>query len=254
MNFRIQILLLCILAQSLVLSAQTEKEVTKRKMIWYGFSEEIEIRKKWHINAEFEERHFIDSLQQAEYKFGLSGLYDINKNWNAGIGVSYAREGFNEFILPEFRLEQEFNNKHKYKWLTITNRYKIEERFFRSKVSGEVPEEYNFAMRFRLRLGFDLTLAKFGENKNPLKLRLNDEIFINAGKMFVKNIFDQNRFYAGISYRPVKSLTFGAGYMNAFKQRKSGYKYYDKHIIRFSIEHELSFGKKKKVPEETGKL
>ena len=247
-------LTLCLLLQAFSSFAQDEKEVKKQKMIWYSFSEEIEIRKKWHIGAEFEERHFFDPLLQEEYKATLSGAYDISKNWRAGIGLIYAREGFDEFILPEFRVEQEFSNRHKYNWVAITNRYKIEERFFRDKEDGVIPKEYYFSMRFRYRLGFDFTLAKFGKQEHPLKLRVSDELMVNAGKMFVKNIFDQNRFYAGISYSPVKSLTFSAGYMNAFKQRKSAYKYYDKHILRFGIEHELSFGKKKKTPVEGDKL
>ncbi len=234
-------------SDSLFAQKEKEKEITYKSMVWYEFSEEMEFRKKWILELDGEERHYINPLSQSEFKVGIGGGYIINKHWRAMLGFSYAQEEDEGAGVPELRVEQEFYNKQKFKWLVISNRYKIEERFIQDAEAGNLSGDYFFALRFRYRLGLDFTLAEFGENKNALKLKVNDEIMINAGKEFVKNIFDQNRFYGGLSYTPVKGLSIGIGYMNAFKERKSGYKFYDKHIVRISIEHELSFpGKKAK--------
>lgn len=72
-----------------------------------------------------------------------------------------------------------------------------------------------------------------------MKAILYEELLINAGKMIVKNTFDQNRLYAGLQWGLNPNVAFEMGYLNSFQQRANGEDYFDRDIIRLSFIHKL---------------
>jgi hypothetical protein len=77
------------------------------------------------------------------------------------------------------------------------------------------------------------------ERKHPLKLKISNEILLNAGSKVVRNTFDQNRFYTGVNYAITKNISVECGYLNWFQQRPTGDQFYNRNILRLSLFHKI---------------
>src|SRR5690606_31654733 len=91
------------------------------------------------------------------------------------------------------------------KKVKFNHRLRVEERFFNPLHNPN--NSFNF--RFRYSFAISFTLFKLSKN-NPESLfilRINDEIFINAGKETPTQTFDQNRFVVSPTFQLNKSLS-----------------------------------------------
>jgi hypothetical protein len=150
--------------------------------------------------------------------------------------------------VPELRPHIQVGHKKPYKHLTVIHRYRVEARFFHNvnEDQTELADGYNFGnYRFRYQLQLQIPLWKIS-GKSSLKLRINDELMINAGRHITRNVFDQNRIYAALLMDITPDLGVEVGYMKWFQQRPSGVDFYDRNILRFSFHHRLRLNKKEK--------
>lgn len=224
------------------------KDIRHSKLLWFDFSETIKFNKKWSLVTEYSPRFVIDPIEVSQNVIRSYGVYNLGENWSVGAGFAAFFNKTNDITVHELRPEQFLFYKQQFekaKRLTILHRFRIEERFARKTSGGEITSGYNFAMRYRYRIGLEITLAKLGAKENPLKCFANEEIFLQTGEL-VLNIFEQNRILAGVSYRVVKGLTLAAGYMNIFRQTRTAGVYDKIHTFRFSIQHELNLTDRKK--------
>lgn len=90
-------------------------------------------------------------------------------------------------------------------------------------------------------------LAEF--NNQSLKLKVYDELLVNAGKSIVYNRFDHNRIYAGLSYAVLKGIEVEAGYLNWYQQRPAGDQFYNRHILNFAFIHRIDLMNKRNDSE-----
>ncbi|MES2620625.1 MAG: DUF2490 domain-containing protein [Bacteroidota bacterium] len=228
------------------------KEIITQQHIWYDFTETIKVHPKWSVLINLGERHAYKPFAQSQTLPRAYFLHHFKSNWSIGAGFVNFWTWDGDLAVPELRPEQWFFYRQKFEQiqiLTIAHRFKIEERFIHKTEGDALAAGYTFSMRFRYQIGAELVLFTTGKNNNPFKLRLSDEVMLQAGKDIIYNVFDQNRATAGFSYRPIEGLTFSASYMNVFRQRRAGNKFDHIHTLRLGIEHEIAIKQKQKTPK-----
>lgn len=236
---------LCIFFISVDMLAQ--KSITNQNLIWYGYFQTLQFSPKWYWQTEIQERHFVNPSTQ--HQFIVRGhLHKIlgNSGWETSIGMCLFLQNpndpkaVNKLTVPELRPHIEFAKKQKFKFLTLDHRYKLEARFFHNTNAAKTDLEngYNFGnYRFRYRLQASILAWQIDETR-ALKLKVSDEIHLNMGSKIVKNVFDQNRIYAGLSIDILPDLTFDVGYLNWFQQSAIG-NFFNRDILRLTVFHKI---------------
>ena len=227
----------------------TAKKITTRPVAWYGYINSLQLSPKWTLTTDIGERNYIDNGKQAQFLIRSKVNYVLGQNWDAGIGFAYFETktfdpaSTSTLGVPELRPFQEFNNKQKFNKITLSHRYRIEERYFKKTASDKLIDGYNFNFRFRYMFTFEYNLYKSKDNKKSFGIKAGDEIMVNAGKNIVNNMFDQNRLFAAVNYQPVNNLSFEIGYMNSFQEKSSGTQFNNANIYRLSIFHKIKLYK-----------
>ena len=233
----------------------TGRQVTQQQLIWYAYNNTLEFSQKWSLTTEVHERRFINPDEQHQFQVASRLNHNLGKNWSASAGFIYFLQSPHDpysksnLVVPELRPYIQFENKQPLGKFGIGHRYRIEKRFFRNTADGELAEGYNTNYRFRYRLGLEYQLTTI--NDLPLKVKVSDELHINAGEKITYNWFDQNRIYAGINYAVHKNVNVEAGYLHWFQQRSAGNQFYSRDIINIAINHKIDLKKKQSpAPEE----
>jgi long-subunit fatty acid transport protein len=226
------------------LQAQNEKNVDHQKLLWTRYYNLLTINDKWSLHSEFDNRIFLNPVEENLYEFRVQGRYKINKDFEVGAGYAYfsvatqSQEITFDFNVPEYRgqqdiiWKQEYNNK-----FVLSQRFMVEERFFHNANKDGLLPGTTFFWRFRYRLQGEYSFWK--KENQFLKAIIYDELMINGGKNVVKNTFDQNRIYAALQYGINKNIALELGYLHSFQQRASGNDYFDRDIIRFTFFHKI---------------
>jgi hypothetical protein len=115
---------------------------------------------------------------------------------------NYAPNGLDKITVNEHRIFQQFTSKQKVGKLSLTHRYRFEQRFV----------EDDFKARFRYFLAFKLPFKGTEEALSKYYLSAYNEIFLNTKSSF----FDRNRVYGGLGYQLNKTVHLEVGYMNQF--------------------------------------
>lgn len=231
------------------LYAQTEKNIDHQSLLWTRYYNLLTINEKWSLHSEFDNRIFLNPVEENLYEFRVQGRYKIEDNFEVGTGFAYfsvatqVPEITTDFNVPEYRGQQDIIWKQDIGKITLLQRFQIEERFFHNINNEGLLPGTTFYWRFRYRLQGEYSFWK--KENQFLKAILSDELMINRGKNVVKNTFDQNRIYAALQYGINKNITLELGYLNSFQQRASGFDYFNRDIIRFTFFHKINLQKKK---------
>lgn len=229
----------------------SQKNITEQDLIWYGYFQTFQINQKSNLQTEIQERHFVKPF--AQHQFLMRGHYHRlieNTNWEASVGFAFFLQNpnnpnsLNKLTTPELRPHFELSNNQKVGKLILDHRYRAEARFFDNINTDSTKSDtgYNFEnYRFRYRLQVSVPIFKRLKN-SQLKLKLSDEILINAGNNIVKNVFDQNRIYFALSASISSNFTIEAGYLKLLQQRNTG-DFYARDILRFTAFHKINFKK-----------
>jgi hypothetical protein len=149
-------------------------------------------------------------------------------------------------VVPELRPHVEFNFRTHLGRVTFGHRYRAEARFFHDVLANELVDSYTFS-NYRLRYQFAVEvplLNKAASRPDRLYLRAAEEIMLNAGAKVVHNTFDQNRIDGGAGFWILPTLGVELGYLDQFQQRPSGSAYYDRRILRLTINHRIDLSKR----------
>jgi hypothetical protein len=146
-------------------------------------------------------------------RFSLSPLGYMNTNEYIGKEADYLR-------LPYHELRTTFQFFHHIKQLDgkimHTWRYRYEMRW--QERPGQEEYRYLNRFRFRYRIRYLINTNDFYQN-NVLYLAVSNEIGLNFGKNVVYNVFNQNRFYAGIGYRFLNAARVEVRYVDRIRTR-----------------------------------
>jgi hypothetical protein len=230
------------------LTAQSDKNIDHQSILWTRYNNQLTLSDKWSLHSEFDNRLFIQPVQENLYVIRIQGRYKLNDHLESGAGFAYfsvdtqVPEINPDYNTPEYRGQQDITWKQNAGKITFNQRFQLEERFIHNANKVELLPGTTFSWRFRYRLQADYTFWK--KEKQLLKAVVSDEIMFNFGKKIIKNTFDQNRIYAAIHYGLNSNLAFEIGYLNSFQRRASGIDYFNRDIIRLSIFHKIKIQKK----------
>jgi len=160
---------------------------------------------QWHNDMTYKTLGIDTRAYQRFYRTGLR--YTFSKDWNAAGGFGFSSTNvstdrhFDEFG-KEFRIWQELNYQAgDKKKISIQNRFRMEERFFKATSTKEAFHILNLTPR----ISFTKYLAKRWD------LLLGDEYFEQVFER--KFIFNQNRIITGAIYSINKTTQFQGGYI-----------------------------------------
>lgn len=224
--------------------AQTEKKIDNQSILWSRYYNLLTLNEKWSLHSEFDNRLFLKPVTENLFVIRSQVRYKATNTIELGGGIGYFPvatqdpENTTDFMIPEFRGQQDVVWKNTIGKIQLSQRFQIDERFIRNaSKTGLLPgTTFNWRFRFRIQAEYDI----WKKDNRYLKTIVYEEILLNAGKSIVKNTFDQNRVYAALQYGFNKKIAVELGYLNSFQQRASGVDYYNRDIIRLSIFHKLN--------------
>ena len=228
----------------------TGKKITTRPFSWNSYFNTLQFSPKWSLTSDVSERFFLDGGKQYQFFLRTQANVNLGQNWSAGVGFAYVRSHTSDpaststLAVPELRPYEELAYKQKFNKITLSHRYRIEERYFHKTASDKLVDGYNFNFRFRYQFGFDYNLYTSKGKSQMLNFKAADEVMVNAGKNIVTNMFDQNRFIVGFNYQPVKDFNVQLDYMYIFQQRSTAPLYNHFDVVRLQIFQRINLNKK----------
>lgn len=223
-----------------------KKKISSQTLSLFVYNNNFEISPKWSLSSDVQERNYIKPVKQSQFFIRSQLNYNLKQNWNAAAGLAYYLSSPGDPasesspLVGEIRLNQDLSYKQKFQKYSLGHRYRIEERFIGQGTSDSTISGYNFIERLSYSISFEYILSN---SAHSLTFKASDGVFINVNKAIIYNMFDQNRFYAGLNYHLVKNIYLEMGYLNLFQQRSSGVQFYNRDIASFSINHKIKRSK-----------
>lgn len=211
------------------LQAQT-KQVNHLQQVWVAHFSQTRLSTKWGIWTDLHARtkdDFFNNYSISIIRFGLTHYLNDNTKLTAGYAyVSAYPADARTVTVPEHRPWQQLQWHTPYNKLRTMQWIRLEERY-RRKLLNDSTLGNGYSFNFKLRYNFflQIPLSAKGIVPGTTSLIFNDELHINFGKEIVNNYFDQNRFFAGLSYQLTKQANIQFGYMNVFQQLAAGNRY-----------------------------
>ena len=172
------------------------------------------VNSKWNIHNEVQYRNYdaIGDLEQLLLRTGVGyNLSENNHNVLLGYGYilsqNYVADAQEKSDVNEHRIFQQFTSKQKIGSMSLSHRYRFEQRFVES----------DFKMRLRYFLALKIPLIKSEAVPAKLYVSAYNEVFLNTES----SVFDRNRVYAGLGYQLHKNVRIEAGYMNQLFENSS---------------------------------
>jgi hypothetical protein len=227
-----------------VCSAQ--KKVIHDNQEWLQYYNQLKFSEKLILYTDISLRRInnFNDWSQITFRTGLG--YSLIENLQAITGLAFFTfYTQNKLSKIELRPYQEFSTLQTFGNVTFQHRFRAEARYFRNVKAGEISDTTDFNFRFRYRLYSLIPIIPGSDSKPNRKLFLNlgDEIFINAGKEILYNMFDNNRFIIGTTYQHDNNLSFSLGYINQFGQRNNPATYENSDILTLGIIQKISLQK-----------
>lgn len=221
------------------------KDVTSGNQQWFQYYNETQLSEKWAWLSDAGYRWQNGFKESSQYLIRIGIGYNLNSNCRVSSGFAHLGFYSNDVLnRMEFRPYQEVQFKHNFNKIDLNHRYRIEERFSYPYNNNQTKSESTFNFRFRYSIMVGIPLFKLRGEKEII-LNIGNEIFINAGKDIVNNVFDQNRFIISPSFKLNKQLTFSLTGNNQFASTTTQGNFENTYIIWLQIKHKLTLKKKK---------
>ena len=181
---------------------------------WLIYIGSKKVNSKWNIHNEVQYRNYdaVGDLEQLLLRTGVGyNLSENNHNLLLGYGYilsqNYVADAQEKTDVNEHRIFQQFTSKQKIGKVSLSHRYRFEQRFV----------EADFKMRLRYFLALKIPLIKSEAVPAKLYVSAYNEVFLNTES----SVFDRNRVYAGLGYQLHKNVRIEAGYMNQLFEKSS---------------------------------
>jgi hypothetical protein len=180
---------------------------------WLIYLGNKQLNEKWNLHHEVQYRNYdaIGDLEQlllrAGFGYNLTDKSNILMGYGFIASENYIDDSDIKVKVSEHRIFQQFTAKQTVKKMSLTHRYRFEQRFI----------EDDFRVRFRYFLSLAHPLFKINESDNNVYFSSYNEIFLNGDSA----IFDRNRLFLGLGVGLNKNLKLELGYMNQFFERSS---------------------------------
>ncbi len=216
---------------------------------WFTYFGQYKFTPKWgmHLDMQFRMDGEAARANQTLLRSGLQ--YYPGKNTSITLGfadIHSYNKGLNAYV-PENRLwEQLLVNHTLNERITMTERFRLEQRFVGHLVSennqiNRLNDFYGNRFRYFNRTVFNLSDL---EKKNILYFALQDEVFLNFGAEEINpHFFDQNRLLLALGVWTSKHTRYELGYMNQYLHTKTAPNAKN-NIFHLSILQNVNFGAK----------
>ncbi len=181
---------------------------------WLIYIGNKKLNSKWNIHNEIQYRNYnaIGDLEQLLLRTGVGhNLTENNNNILLGYGYilskNYIEDTEDKVLVNEHRVFQQYTTKQSIGKVTLSHRYRFEQRFV----------EDDFKLRLRYFLSLNIPFKQSTDSKIPLYFSAYNEIFLNTKS----SIFDRNRLYGGLGCKLNNNIKIELGYMNQFFETKS---------------------------------
>ena len=181
---------------------------------WLIYIGNKKVNSKWNVHNEVQYRNYdaIGDLEQLLLRTGVGyNLSENNHNLLLGYGYilsqNYSADTEDKLDINEHRIFQQFTSKQKIGNVSLSHRYRFEQRFVES----------DFKMRLRYFLAFKVPILKTETSPTKLYLSAYNEVFLNTES----DVFDRNRVYGGLGYQLNNNVRIEAGYMNQLFEHSS---------------------------------
>ncbi|GAB3899053.1 DUF2490 domain-containing protein [Larkinella knui] len=207
---------------------QQKRLVDHNSIGWFVYNGDHKLSKKWSLHTEYQWRriHYIRTWQQSLARLGAN--YKLTDKVKLGGGYTYfvtfpygehpvADQGV---PTPEHRLYQDIQLADTLGRLTLSHRFRFEERWLSQlaetgsrRISGWA---YENRIRYQITANFPLQGVSIDDNE--FYLTFFDELFISFGRNAGVNIFNQNRILGGLGYQFRDNFSLELGYLNQITQ------------------------------------
>jgi len=230
-----------------------QKVISSQEIIWYTYSQTLQLNDKWYLQAECSERHFINPTSQFQALGRIHAHRILGAGWETSAGIATSFQNPNDpnkpsatqkLTVAELRPHIELAYNQKIDKMSIDHRYRAEARYFgNSNATQTELEDGVFFSNFRCRYKIQASVPvwKLGEKQN-IKLKIGDEIMINVGDKIISNFADQNRFFAGVNIDLLPNMTFEMIYINSFQQQRNEF-YFNRNILHCTLSHKINLSK-----------
>ena len=224
--------------------AWSQKQVETQHLLWARYYLRVKLNDTYQLRQEWEERAYWFPWRQHQWVSRTHVERKLAKGWQAGLGFTYFLQslphdprvkGYTNQVELRPQLELGHRQALADRW-ALHHRYWGEFRFFEALKGG-------FAFgNVRLRYKAELRYTP----RPRWTVRAFNEVHLNLGRQIVHNVFDQNRLGGSVQYLPWDHWGFELGYFNWFQQRRSGLDFYNRHIVRVTVHHLITFHPVKK--------
>lgn len=220
------------------------KTVKRSNQQWVQYYGQFKLSQKWGINADAGFRWEDSFKKRLQYISRVGIGYQLNSRFRLATGfANLGSYGGSSLSKLEFRTYEEISAGYQYNKVGINHRFRVEERYYKSVVNGDILSGYNFNFRLRYQISANIPLINFENPEQKLFLNVADEIFVNAGSEIVYNLLDKNRFVIGPAFQFSKKLTIGLSYTHQFSQLNSPATYAHDDVMWLAIRHNVDFSK-----------
>jgi hypothetical protein len=203
-----------LLLSPVLLFAQTVEHA-----VWGTFFNTTQINAKWGVQFDIQFRSANEYKYLRNMLIRPAIIYNLNRTNSIGLGY-VLNDTYTHTSTPntsENDIYEQFIHTQGIKAITITNRFRLEQRFIGKPAVADV-----FSQRFRYLLRAVIPLAKQKSAfKKGLYMAIQDEFFLNLQNKDQLNgsLFDQNRASANVGYRFSAKFDIEAGYANQVVKR-----------------------------------
>jgi len=223
------------------------KNISYSDQQWFQYFSRIQISTKGLILLDGGYR-FRNSFSEPSLYILRAG-YGINIGENATLQFRMAHLGFyngQSWNKVEYRPSQELVVRHQAGKMKIKQRFMIEERYFNQKISEDSNVVSSFNFRFRYQIMTALKIGKLSNKKEGTGILLNigNEVFLQAGKPIVYNVFDQNRLLLGFTFKLSPNLAISTIYNHQFRSVNIANSYKQDYVFWLGIRHSANLSSK----------
>lgn len=228
------------LTLTLPYSGFSQKRIQHTNQHWIQYYQQLELNKHFTLMTDGGFRWSDGERLQYIARMGLG--YNLSDRIRVAAGIastgSYDPMGLKKF---EMRPYQELLLTSGTGKILVQHRVRVEERFFKDVVGGELLSGHTFNFRFRYQVSASIPLIGLSKTNTDQKLLLtvSDEIFINTGKEIVYNFLDKNRLVIGPVFQLNKNINLGLVYNFQFTPMNVPALYSHDNVLWLTIHHNM---------------
>ncbi len=219
--------------------SQTPKTPPNPTGYWLAYTGDNKINKSIGIHSEIQLRNLSlkNTNESILTRVGINAYIKPYAMITLGYGYIFSEPSNSTVIgsmVHENRIWQQLILRQKTKYIFIEHRFRLEQRFLQDKTNHTKKRDQRLRYRFQTLY----PLYSITPHLRHIFISLNNEIMINY-KNNPAQMFDRNRFFAGVGYQVSPKMNFQLGYLNQYAQVGWNIEGHKDHLLLFSISYNM---------------